>query len=215
MLGGCDAVRRRAAARCLVVAGLALLAACGSDGIAPPGGGAYPPLRYDYLPPLHLNVASLDIAPGFVPAPGGPASLSPVSPVEALQGMARDRLRADGTSGRAVFTVDDASLVPVPGGLNGAMAVHLDILTGDGQRVAYAEARVSQVYTGPTGDMRAVAYDLVKQMTDRMNVEFEFQARRTLRDWLQATETAPPPEAVQQQNLAPPPGTAPRPGSAP
>lgn len=199
------AVRRRAACGFAVLLPL-LAAACTTDG--PAARDAFPPLRYDYLTPLHLNVASVEIAPGFVPAPGGPASLSPVSPVAALEQMAHDRLRADGASGKAVFVIDDASLTPAPGGLSGSMAVHLDVLTSDGQRAGYAEARVSQVYSGPTGDMRAVAYDLVKQMMDRMNVELEFQVRRTLRDWLQDTETAPPPAAVQQQDLAPP-GAAP------
>lgn len=205
-------MRRRAA--CCFTLLLSLLAAVGCTSGGPAPREAFPPLRYGYLTPLHLNVASIEVAPGFVPAPGGPAALSPVSPIAALEQMAHDRLRADGSSGRAVFVIDDASLTPMPGGLSGSMAVHLDILTGDGQRAAYAEARVSQVYNGPTDDMRAVAYDLVKQMMERMNVELEFQVRRTLHDWLQDTETAPPPAAVQQQDLGPP-GAAPRTRLAP
>ena len=204
---------RRRAACCFVVL-MPVLAACATDEVEPPAPVAASPLRYDYLTPLHLNVAAVDIAPGFVPASGGPASLLPVSPLQTLQQMARDRLRADGSTGRAVFVVDDASLTPVPGGLSGSMAVHLDILTSEGNRAGYAEARVSQVYSGPTGNMRAVAEDLVKQMMDRMNVELEYQVKRTLRNWLQETETAPPPAAVQQQDLGPP-GTARPTGPAP
>jgi hypothetical protein len=200
--------RRAAAACCLTVLLPALLAACVSGEAA--RRDAFPPLRYDYLTPLHLNVAAVEVGPGFVPARGGPAALLPIPPAETLQQMARDRLRADGSSGRAVFVVDDASLTPVPGGLSGSMAVHLDILTGDGRRAGYAEARVSQVYYGPTGNIRAVAYDLVKQMMDRMNVELEFQVKRTLRDWLQETGTAPPPATVQQQELGPPGAAPPR-----
>ncbi len=198
---------RRRAACCLALALPLLAAACAYDEV-PPQAQDFPPLRYDYLTPLDLNVASVEIVSNFVPAPGGPAALSPVAPVEALEQMARDRLRADGSSGKAVFVVDDASIVPVPGGLSGTMAVHLDVLTGDGTRAGYAEARVSQLYTGPTSDMRAVVYDLIKQMMDRMNVELEFQVKRTLHDWLQQVQTAPPPEAVQQQDLGPP-GAAP------
>ena len=162
---------------------------------------AFPPLRYDYLTPLRLNVAAIQIENRFIQAPGGPASLSPISPVLALEQMAQDRLRADGSSGRAVFVVDDASIVLVPGGLSGSMAVHLDVLTADGRRAGFAEARASQIYTGPTSDIRAVTYDLVKNMMDSMNVEFEYQVRRSLGDWLQVTETAPLPPAVQQQDL--------------
>ncbi len=194
---------KRRAVCCLVLALPLLAAACAYDE-APPPAQDFPPLRYDYLTPLDLNVASIEIGSNFIPAPGGPAAQSPVSPVEVLDQMARDRLRADGSSGRAVFVVDDASIVPVPGGLSGTMAVHLDVLTSDGTRAGYAEARVSQLYTGPTNDIRAVDYDLIKQMMGRMNVEFEFQVKRTLRDWLQQVQTAPPPGAVQQQDLGPP-----------
>ena len=180
-----------------------IVSGCGSDGGAATR-DAFPPLRYDYLTPLRLNVAAIQVEDRFIPAPGGPASLSPVQPVQALELMARDRLRADGSSGRVVFVVDDASIVLVPGGLSGSMAVHLDVLTADGRRAGFAEARASQVYTGPTSDIRAVTYDLVKNMMDRMNVEFEYQVRRSLGDWLQVTETAPPP--VQQQDLGGPGG---------
>ena len=48
-------------------------------------------------------------------------------------------------------------------------------------------------------------------MMDDMNVEFEFQARRALRNWLQSAEPAPAPAPVQQQEL-PAPG---RPEAAP
>jgi hypothetical protein len=192
-----------------------VIAGCASDG-SDAMRGAFPPLRYDYLTPLRLNVAAIEIENHFIAAPGGPASLSPVPPVEALEQMARDRLRADGASGRAVFVVDDSSIVLVPGGLSGSMAVHLDVLTADGRRAGFAEARASQVYTGPTSDIRAVTYDLVKNLMDRMNVEFEYQVRRSLGSWLQVTDTAPPPPVVQQQDLGPPgslPPSAPAPAS--
>jgi hypothetical protein len=35
-------------------------------------------------------------------------------------------------------------------------------------------------------------------------VEFEFQVRRSLRDWLQEATTAPPPPPVEQQDLRAP-----------
>ena len=200
------AVRRRAVC-CLAVLLPLLAAGCASDDEQMPS-QAFPPLRYDYLKPLDLNVAEIEVKSDFVPAPGGPAALSPVSPLAVLEQMAHDRLRADGSSGKALFTVEDASVVLVPGGLSGSMAVRLDVLTGDGTRAGYAEARVSQIYAGPTGDIRTVTYNLVKQMMDRMNVEFEFQIRRTLRDWLQEAGTAPPPAPVQQQDLGPPGGVA-------
>jgi hypothetical protein len=42
-----------------------------------------------------------------------------------------------------------------------------------------------------------------------MNVEFEFQVRRSLKEYLQDTATvAPPPAPLQTQDLAPPPSSA-------
>ena len=37
-----------------------------------------------------------------------------------------------------------------------------------------------------------------------MNVELEFQVRRSLRDWLQDPTAAPPPAPVEQQELPSP-----------
>ena len=60
-------------------------------------------------------------------------------------------------------------------------------------------------------DLPAALYDMTRAMMDDMNVEFEFQARRALRDWLQSAEAAPAPAPVQQQDLPSPA----RPGPAP
>lgn len=202
----------RRPALCLAVLLPLLLAACASETAMPVT--QFVPLRYDYLTPLRLNVASIEIDDRFIPAPGSPADLSPVSPVQALEQMAHDRLRADGSSGQAVFVIENASIVPVEGGLSGSMAVRLDVLTGDGHRGGYAEARVSQIYAGPMGDERAVVYQLIRQMMTRMNVEFEYQVKRTLRDWLQQAGTAPAPAPVQEQSLGLP-GTSPVPLAPP
>ncbi len=195
----------RRLARCLAVLLPLVAAGCVEQ---PPIQTSFPALHYDYLTPLHLNVASIDIEQRFVPAPGGPAALAPVAPVDALIQMAHDRLSATGSSGRAVFVIEDASIVPEPGGgLGGTLAVRLEVMTGDGQRAGFADARVSRVLTGTGGDERAAVYDLVRRMMVDMNVEFEFQVKRTLRDWLQQTTNAPAPAAVQQQDLGPPPVT--------
>jgi hypothetical protein len=58
---------------------------------------------------------------------------------------------------------------------------------------------VSRVHTGHIDDMAAMLYDMTKDMMDTMNVEFEFQLRRSLRDWLAAPGAARAP--VQQEPL--------------
>ena len=95
------------------------------------------------------------------------------------------------------------------------MAVHLDVFAGEGgDRTGYAEARVARRRTSndTDEDSRAVLYDFTTQMLNDMNVEFEFQVKRSLKDWLQATAgAAPPPPPVQEQTLAPPPPSRPAP----
>ena len=183
--------------RRLVLGLPALLAACAAE----PVRRDFPPLRYDYLTPLRLNVADIGLAD---PPPPGPLdALDPAPPAQALLEMARDRLKPGGSAGRAVFVIDQALIQQVQGGLSGALAVHLDVLTTDGARAGFAEARVSRLILGGS-DLRGDLYDITRQMMDDMNVEFEFQIRRTLRDWLQATDTAPPPAPVQQQDLPQP-----------
>ncbi len=172
-------------------------AACGED--APLR--AMPPLRFDYLTPLRLNVAAVDV--GDAPPPSPIEAQSPEPAGMALRQMALDRLAAGGSAGRAVFVIDAAQISQSSGGLNGVLAVHLDILTTDGARVGFAEARVSRSATG-RGGLRAALYDLTRQMMDDMNVEFEFELRRSLRDWLQDATMEPAPAPVEQQELPTP-----------
>lgn len=177
-----------------------LLAACGDD--TP----ARPPLRivpfdFSYLPTLPLNVARIEVenqAPGL--GPSDIAAMAPTPPAEALAQMARQRLQAGGGTGRAVFVITDASILRMPNGLNGHLRVRLDILTENGNPTAFAEAQVSRMSTGAMPDLRAAAYELTRQMMADMNVEFEYQVRNTLRDWLLAGGPAAP---VQTQGLAP------------
>jgi hypothetical protein len=175
---------------------LSLLAASCTD--APPP-AHYPPLVYDYLNPIGLNVASIDPE---VRATPDVEIASPVDLTAALLRLGRDRLRAYGTSGRAVFAVTEVSLVQRAGGTEGTLGVQLDIYASNNTRAAYAEARVyRRVEVNGDPDAGAV-YDLEKQLMDAMNVELEFQARRSLKAWIMAAPDAPAP--VQQQALPPP-----------
>ncbi len=178
-----------------------LLVACAGDDL--PQRTEFPALRYDYLTPLRLNVATVDVADA--PPPGPLDALNPAPPGQTLRRMALDRIGAGGTTGRAVFVVDQASITQTGDGLFGVMAVHLDVLRPDGGRAAFAEARVTRQASLPRrAELPAALYDMTRAMTDDMNVELEFQARRSLRDWLQSAETAPAPAPVQQQDLSAP-----------
>jgi hypothetical protein len=194
-------------------------AACGGDD----GSTAiFSQPSYSYLTRLRLNVASIEIDDRTPPVPTNALeTLAPLRPSDALKQMARDRLFAGGSAGRGVFVIDAAQLVRVNGSLEGRLAVHLDIYTGGETRVGFAEAQVARRRAGADGseNPRAALYSFVSQMMDDMNVEFEFQVRRSLKDYLQDTEgTAPPPPPVQSQDLSAPgpaPALAPRPPIAP
>ncbi len=183
----------------LLLLGAALgLAGCGGD--EPETPASFAPLHYEYLTKLRLNVA--DVAVEDHAPKGGENDVSeqsPVPPAQALAQMAHDRLFAAGGSGRAVFVLDDANIRQAPNGtLDGRLAVHLDILTDGGTRAGYAEAAVNRQHVPGSDpeDLRAVLYDMTKQMMDAMNVELEFHLRRSLRDWMVSDTVAPAPVAA-------------------
>ena len=181
-----------------------LVAACGDEE------RDYPPLRYHYLTPLQLNVASIQVEQRFVPSGAAPdvSQYDPVPPLQALRAMAEDRLQALGSADQAVFIIQDASLTRHGDTISGHFAVELDIVNAPARRAGYAQAEVSGSYTGDLDDLPGRLYDMTKSLMDRMNVEFEYQARRSLGPWLINTVAVPKP--VQQQPLTPaPPGPPP------
>jgi hypothetical protein len=183
-----------------------IAAGCASDD--PPM--SYPPVSYDYLTKLRLNVASVDIDDSLAPSRDSRdlSRFAPITPVNALRQMAQDRLVAQGSSGRAVFVVDDANIIQVRDRYEGRITAHLDVATSDGARSGYAEARVSRSSAigkdGPNAT-RAALNALVTQMMSDMNVEFEFQVRRSLRAYLTTTTpAAPAAPAIQTEDLLAP-----------
>ena len=175
------------------------VAGCGG----PPPRTSFPPLRSDYLTPLQLNVATVEISP--LPAPNPLDDLNPAPPGPALQQLARDRLVAAGAGGRALVTIDDATIARGGDTLVGSMRLRLDVTAPDGANAGYAEARVTRRLAGVDQDLRGALYDMTKQMLDAMNVELEFQLKQNLRTLLQTPQTAPAPAPVEQQDLGPPP----------
>lgn len=203
-------ISHRSGRLAFVAVGCLLLGACGGRDTTP----AFAPADYSYLPKLRLMVGTLTVE-DHASQPAGSDDLAPNAPLppdQALQQMARDRLVAAGNSGTGVFTIDQASITGSgAGALDGHLAVHLDILTGNGGHAGYAEAHVTRQFVpgADTSDAgtRAELYDLTRQMMQDMNVELEYQVRRSLRDWLVDASGAPA-SGVDQQTL-PPPGAGP------
>jgi hypothetical protein len=177
----------------------------------------FPPLRYDYLAPLPLNVASIQIEQRYVPSGVAPdvSQFDPVPPVQALRAMAEDRLQGLGSADLAVFLIKDASLTRQKDTISGNFAVELDIYNTPTNRAAYAQAGVSATYTGDLDDLPARLYDMTKDMMDRMNVEFEYQMRRSLGSWFLSGSSMRAPVEAQPLNPATsgtPPAPTPMPG---
>ena len=104
-----------------------------------------------------------------------------------------------------MFVILDASIVHGGGSSYvGSLAAGLDLYASDNTRAAFAEARVSRTRTiGDEPDRRRRSIEMTKALMDAMNVEFEYQVRRSLRDWLVAAPVRPP-APVEQQALPPP-----------
>lgn len=190
-----------------------VLAACGG-GEEPPRD--FPPLRYTDYPPIRLNVAGINIEQRFFPSNLAPNvnEQDPAKPVAALRAMAEDRLQTMGATGQAVFGITNASVTRVGDVLTCSLAVVLEIYGSPGVRSGFAEASVSREHRGPVDDLPTALYDLTKAAMNAMNVEFEFQVRRNLQEWVVPTGSMPSPVQAQPLETPPPPGSLP-PGSPP
>ncbi|WP_149538849.1 hypothetical protein [Siccirubricoccus phaeus] len=182
-----------------------LAAACGRDPAPVPA----TPIGYRYLIPLPLNVGEIQISdetPATTIGDVG-ARLSP-TPAEAVRIMARDRLVAVGTEGKAVFTVATSQLIQGRESLSCVLACRLEIVSPLGSRMGYVEAGTRRAVSGPDAERRRADEALLRQTLDALNVEFEFQVRRSLREFLAAvapnpdgTIPAPSPAPVERETL--------------
>lgn len=204
------------------------LAACASD--PPPPRIAIEPLRYDYLPPLRLDVASLAIEDRI--APPNPPRIDgslPVPPRNALRAMGEDRLRPVGLAGDARYVLVEGSMISQrPQGSSGLSSLFTtEVVERVTVRLA---ARLEIEREGRTGSIearvergrsideeeaftvrQALLHELLRQAMADMNVEFEFQLRRNLRDFLLDPDQSPSPRGdgpVRVEPIAPPVGAA-------
>ncbi len=178
---------------------------------------------YRHLTPIRLNVAEIEIADPIAGAvrvfPG-----APLPPEREMLRMAQDRLVAMGTEGTARFLPAAAELqrevLPGQGGVAGLFAgdpgeriscrllCRLELASAEGRRVAFVEAEARRSRTEPDGASpaarRRAAEQVVRQAMEELNVEFEFQVRRSLRAWLvegAAPAAAAGTEGVQREDL--------------
>jgi hypothetical protein len=141
-----------------IVALLALVAACSS----PPPRPSFPDIRFTDKLPIALDVARIEVQTTYQPPFKAPNvdHLFPVPPVHALETWARDRLRPAGRTGRALFTIRNASVIETelktPGGISGAfttapserydltLEASLQIIDNSGLQVRTASAKATR-----------------------------------------------------------------------
>lgn len=170
---------------------------------APPPAPPAVPIGYRHLTPLPLNVAALEIEPTDPPA--GPADLGrrqPIRPAEAVRRMGQDRLSAVGLEGSAHFAATRAALFADRGGLSCGVACRLEIRSAAGDPLAFVEAEARASVAGAEAARADAGERLLRRAMDDLNVEFEYQLRRTLRDWLAAPAVpAAAPAPVEREEL--------------
>lgn len=199
-----------------------LLAGCGGDEGVPQN---FPPLRYTYLAPLSLNVASIQTNIQYVPTQDGTSldAMSPEAPIQALQQMIQDRLVAAGGNGTAVITINSASINRVNDTAIGNISLRLTVASADGRQRGYTDANVTRTRTMPDDTsqsaLRAFLYAMTQDLVNAENVELEYQIRQHLGAWLVGGGSAAiggpaAPVPVQAVPLGGPGSSAPATGTA-
>jgi hypothetical protein len=87
-----------------------VLSACSQSG---PPSQDLPQITFKHLPTVNLNVSQIDVVDNSQASSVGKnvEYKFPTAPKKALKSWANDRLNANGTSGLAVFTINDASAI--------------------------------------------------------------------------------------------------------
>ena len=181
-----------------------LLAATGCETAVGPR--SFPEQTFRHLPPISLDVAEFDIVLLFEPPLKAPhvEHEMPVPPHKAVERWMVDRIRTVGTSGQAVLTVRDASVVekrlkPL-GGIRGTFTkeqterydarVEVEIFAVDGRGLRSAKAvttssRSRTVPEDATLRQRQVLwYELTERVMQDFDRTFEAQIRKHLAAFL-------------------------------
>jgi len=165
-----------------------------------------PQLTFAHLPVYNLDVGNVEFANRYQPpmAPPHVEHLMPVAPAAAAERWARDRLRADGAFGRAVFVVRDARVTETPlpktsgfrgfftkeqtGRYDALIDVELEIRNDRNYRVAGVAARAQRSYTvredASPNDRDRIMYELVEQLMKDLNTTLDANIRQTLPKYL-------------------------------
>lgn len=180
-----------------------VLAACQTP--APPA-SQLPQLTFGHLPAYNLDVASIEVENRFQPSLATPQidHIMPVAPAAAAERWARDRLRAVGQSGRAVFIVKDGkateTVLPKTPGLAGfftkeqtgrydaVIDVELEIRSDRGYRDAAVLGRAQRSQTvredASPNERQRIMYELTEKLMAELNATLDANIRLNLPKYL-------------------------------
>lgn len=183
-----------------------LLVAVAIAGCATPPPPQYPELRFTHLPPIVIGVAKIEIVDARPSASDANhvEGRMPRPPADALRNWAQDRLQANGVSGVAVFTIEEASVVEADlktmGGIKGAFTneqaerysgqVRASLRLENVPRVtqAYATAAVDRSQTvaenATVNDREQVWFDLTEALMKGFDPAMSASIRQHLGDYV-------------------------------
>jgi hypothetical protein len=166
------------------------------------GTTAAPAVDVASLPELRLNVAEIQVVPGYV-TPGQKPNVEQMAsptPQQAAVAWAQSKVKAVGTQNRAMVIIRQASIVEVPlptkGGLggvftkepdrryDGTLEADIEIRSDTGQKIAEAQARALRTQSVVQGtsdaDLKAVWAKMSRDLAGDLATEFDRQVRANL-----------------------------------
>jgi hypothetical protein len=195
-------LRLRSLVHLILVLSVLATAGCASG----PEPGRLPEIAFASDRPLALNVAAVDVVSAFQASDQPPCveERFPTAPETALRRWAVDRLRAEGRTGTARFTLTDAAVIrtelPVTAGLRGLVrreqaerydataAATLEILDDYGNRLALVETRAERTRTVPEAarhdEVERIQFAMIETLMAEFDREMEKAVRQHLVGWL-------------------------------
>lgn len=168
--------------------------------------GPPPSIDVASLPELRLNVAEIQVVPGYA-SPGKKPNVEEFAsptPQQAAEAWAQAKVKAVGTQNRAMVIIRQASIVEVPlptkKGLegvftkepdrryDGTLEATIEIRSDTGKAIAHAEARALRTQSVVQGtseaDLKALWSKMSRDLAGDLAAEFDKQVRANLASYV-------------------------------
>jgi hypothetical protein len=165
-----------------------------------------PSIDVSALPDLRLNVAEVQVVPGYV-SPGRKPNVEQFAsptPQQAAEAWAQSKVKAAGAQNRAMVIIRQASIVEVPlptkGGLegvftkepdrryDGTLEADIEIRSDNGRKIAEAQARAlrtqSVVQGASDADLKQIWSKMSRDLAGDLAAEMDKQVRATLASYV-------------------------------